>query len=187
LKLWGNKNNNSRIENSISLNKLLFLLKDAKLVSHQSIPNIDTNCEILLKDQYIPMKKGIVNLIRLHASGAIAIPAELRLQILASSKDVIHSWAVPSAGIKIDCVPGYSSHKVFLFLISGIFWGQCMEVCGRYHHWMPIVVYFMKSDYFFLWCTHFVLLKNDSRDLNVNLVSNIPVFKPSTFSISGWL
>jgi heme/copper-type cytochrome/quinol oxidase subunit 2 len=46
-------------------------------------------------------------------------------------------------------VPGYSSHRVAIFLVHGIFWGQCMEICGRYHHWMPIVVYFMKRDLFF--------------------------------------
>jgi heme/copper-type cytochrome/quinol oxidase subunit 2 len=84
------------------------------------------------------------------------MPIEIRLHILASSRDVIHSWAIPSAGIKIDCVPGYSSHRVTIFLVSGIFWGQCMEICGRFHHWMPIVVYFMKRDLFFLWCTHFM-------------------------------
>lgn len=110
----------------------------------------------LLKSQYRPMKKGITNMIRLHATGAIAMPIEIRLHILASSRDVIHSWSIPSAGIKIDCVPGYSSHRVTIFLVSGIFWGQCMEICGRFHHWMPIVVYFMKRDLFFLWCTHFM-------------------------------
>ena len=110
----------------------------------------------LLKSQYRPMKKGITNMVRLHATGAIAMPIEIRLHILASSRDVIHSWSIPSAGIKIDCVPGYSSHRVTIFLVSGIFWGQCMEICGRFHHWMPIVVYFMKRDLFFLWCTHFM-------------------------------
>jgi hypothetical protein len=88
----------------------------------------------LWKDQYRPMRRGINSLLRLQATGAIAIPSEIRLQILASSKDVIHSWAVPSAGVKIDCVPGYSSHKIFIFLLAGIYWGQCMEICGRYHH-----------------------------------------------------
>ena len=117
--------------------------------------SVGSNLE-LFKSQYRPMKKGIVNMIRLQATNAIAMPTEIRLHILASSKDVIHSWAIPSAGIKIDCVPGYSSHRVSIFLIQGIFWGQCMEICGRYHHWMPIVVYFMKRDLFFLWCTHFI-------------------------------
>jgi len=112
----------------------------------------------LQKNQYRPLRKGISNMIRIHATGAIAMPTEIRVQILVSSKDVIHSWAIPSAGIKLDCVPGYSSHKMIIFLLSGIFWGQCMEICGRYHHWMPIVIYFMKRDLFFLWCLHFVFL-----------------------------
>ena len=88
----------------------------------------------LYKNQFRPMRKGVMNMIRLHATGAVAMPTEIRMHILASSRDVIHSWAIPSAGIKIDCVPGYSSHRVTIFLVSGIFWGQCMEICGRFHH-----------------------------------------------------
>jgi len=123
--------------------------------------NVDVNNSlddnnVLLKNQHRPMRKGISNMIRLHATGAIAMPTELRLHILASSKDIIHSWSIPSAGIKIDCVPGYSSHRVAVFLTTGIFWGQCMEICGRFHHWMPIIVHFMKRDLFFLWCTHYI-------------------------------
>jgi hypothetical protein len=49
------------------------------------------------------------------------MPIEIRLHILASSKDIIHSWSIPSAGIKIDCVPGYSSHRIAIFLVTGIF------------------------------------------------------------------
>lgn len=75
----------------------------------------------MYKSQFRPMKKGVTNMIRLHATNAIAMPIEVRLHILASSKDVIHSWAIPSAGIKIDCVPGYSSHRIAIFLVSGIF------------------------------------------------------------------
>jgi heme/copper-type cytochrome/quinol oxidase subunit 2 len=81
-----------------------------------------------------PLRKGITSMLRLHSTGAVALPIEVRLQILASSRDVIHSWSIPSAGIKIDCVPGYTSHKIMIFLLEGIYWGQCMEICGRYHH-----------------------------------------------------
>lgn len=112
--------------------------------------------ELLYKDQHRPLKKSITSMLRLHGTGAIAMPVDVRLQILASSRDVIHSWAIPSAGIKIDCVPGYTSHRIMTFTLTGIYWGQCMEICGRYHHWMPIIIYFMKRDLFFLWCTHFV-------------------------------
>ena len=119
---------------------------------------LGTNSD-LYKSQFRPLKKGLTSMIRLHATGAVAMPVEIRLQVLASSRDVIHSWAIPSAGIKIDCVPGYTSHRIMIFFNSGIYWGQCQEICGRYHHWMPIVIYFMKRDLFFLWCTHFTNTK----------------------------
>jgi hypothetical protein len=55
-------------------------------------PSIKSNNGVeLFKNQYRPMKKGISNMVRLHATGAIAMPTEMRIQILASSKDVIHS------------------------------------------------------------------------------------------------
>lgn len=141
----------------------------------------------LYKSQYRPLKKGITNMIRLHATGAVAMPIEIRLQVLASSKDVIHSWAIPSAGIKIDCVPGYSSHKVMIFLVSGIFWGQCMEICGRYHHWMPIIIYFMKRDLFFLWCTHFVFLSGSNNMWNINDRNFTNYAKTVSFDKYSWL
>ena len=122
-----------------------------------------------LKDQFRPMRKGVSNMIRLQATGAIAMPTEIRVHILASSRDIIHSWGIPSAGIKIDCIPGYSSHRVAIFLNSGIFWGQCYEICGRFHHWMPIIVHFMRKDLFFLWSDTFILrntAKKNSRYYN---------------------
>jgi len=136
----------------------------------------------LYKNQYRPMRKGISNMIRLHATGAIAMPTEIRLHILASSRDIIHSWAIPSAGIKIDCVPGYSSHRVAIFLASGIFWGQCMEICGRFHHWMPIIVYFMKRDLFFLWCSHFIHFSLNENTFNSSTNEHASRIKRVSFS-----
>ncbi len=152
-----------------------------------SYSNSFFNNNELYKNQYRPMRKGITNMIRLHATGAVAMPIEIRLQVLASSKDVIHSWSIPSAGIKIDCVPGYSSHRVMIFLVSGIFWGQCMEICGRYHHWMPIVIYFMKRDLFFLWCTHFVFLSGSNNMWNINDRQYTDYVKTVSFDKYSWL
>ena len=120
----------------------------------------------LYKSQFRPLRKGISSMLRLHATGAVAMPIEIRLQVLASSRDVIHSWAIPSAHIKIDCVPGYTSHRIMKFLLTGVYWGQCQEICGRYHHWMPIVVYFMKPDLFVLWCVHFVMSPSSTEHQN---------------------
>lgn len=117
--------------------------------------------EVTRVSQYDSFRKGVANMVRIQADKAVAMPVDVRLQILAVSKDIIHSWSIPSAGIKIDCIPGYSSHRVLFFLITGIYWGQCMEICGRFHHWMPIVVYFVKRDIFLMWCIHFVF--NEKR------------------------
>jgi len=77
--------------------------------------------ESMRKSQFKPLKKGITNMMRLQGTGAVAMPIEIRLQVLASSKDVIHSWAIPSAGIKIDCIPGYTSHRILIFFSPGIY------------------------------------------------------------------
>jgi len=145
--------------NLFQINLLNSFFKNTNLSYFTNMNNDFTLNTELYKNQYRPMKKGITNMIRLQATGAIALPIELRIHILASSKDVIHSWAIPSAGIKIDCVPGYSSHRVTIILVSGIYWGQCMEICGRFHHWMPIVVFFLKKDLFFLWAANFMIRK----------------------------
>lgn len=141
----------------------------------------------LYKSQFRPMKKGVTNMIRLHATSAIAMPIEIRLHILASSKDIIHSWSIPSAGIKIDCVPGYSSHRIAIFLVTGIFWGQCMEICGRFHHWMPIIVYFMKRDLFFLWCTHFMHYSSLENTFNMTDRQFVDHVKLVSYDKSTWI
>ena len=144
------------------------------------------NAVELYKNPYKPLRKGISSMLRLHATGAIGMPIEVRLQILASSRDVIHSWSVPSAGVKIDCVPGYTSHKIMIFLMEGIYWGQCMEICGRFHHWMPIVVYFMRRDLFFLWCTHFIFnVSSDSGDLNDRQYTDFVRY--TSYNRASWL
>jgi heme/copper-type cytochrome/quinol oxidase subunit 2 len=115
------------------------------------------------------------------------MPIEVRLQILASSKDVIHSWSVPSAGVKIDCVPGYTTHKIMIFLMEGIYWGQCMEICGRFHHWMPIVVYFMRRDLFFLWCTHFIFNSSSDKSWDINDRQYTDYIKYVSYDKVSWL
>lgn len=173
-------NLNSHLNTIPFLNNLNYYLFNLDLSE-----NINANNE-LYKNQYRPMRKGISNMIKLHATGAIAMPIEIRIHLLCSSKDIIHSWAIPSAGIKMDCVPGYSSHRVTIFLFSGIFWGQCMEICGRFHHWMPIIVYFMKKDMFFLWCTHFVHFS--TNDLNFSTLDKEFSSKVKQVSFSGnWI
>jgi heme/copper-type cytochrome/quinol oxidase subunit 2 len=115
------------------------------------------------------------------------MPIEMRLRILASSRDIIHSWSVPSAGIKIDCIPGYTSHRIMTFLTPGIYWGQCQEICGRYHHWMPIICYFMKRDLFFLWCTHFIFKESPKSFSNSSARHFNDYVRFASYDKSSWL
>jgi len=169
--------------NLSSINNYLFFYLFGGLNNSNSLGNNSS----LFKNQFRPVKRGVANMIRLQATGAVAMPIEIRLHIVASSRDVIHSWAVPSAGIKIDCVPGYSSHRVTIFLVSGIFWGQCMEICGRFHHWMPIIVYFMKKDLFFLWCTHFMHYSSISDVFNTDDKQFMDKIRLASFDKTSWV
>jgi heme/copper-type cytochrome/quinol oxidase subunit 2 len=182
LNLVNNNIKNSSINLSGLTNYLFFYLFNTDSSSSDLSKN-----STLYKSQFRPMKKGVTNMIRLHATSAIAMPIETRLHILASSKDVIHSWSIPSAGIKIDCVPGYSSHRITIFLVTGIFWGQCMEICGRFHHWMPIIVYFMKKDLFFLWCTHFMHFSSIDNTFNMTDRQFIDHVKLVSYDKSTWV
>lgn len=88
---------------------------------------------------------------RMRVTAGVLLPSDVPIHLICGSKDVIHSWAIPGLGIKIDCIPGYNSHRRLLLRWRGLFWGQCMEVCGRYHHWMPILVRVVHVDVFCMW------------------------------------
>lgn len=88
---------------------------------------------------------------------ALVLPANLNLTTITNSYDVIHSWFIPGIGIKMDCVPGRSTHHTFYFDIYGLFLGQCAEVCGRFHHHMPIRIALTHFDIFMLWVNNFLL------------------------------
>lgn len=89
--------------------------------------------------------------VRMRVNAGVVVPSDVPMHIICGSKDVIHSWAIPGLGIKIDCIPGYNCHRRLMIRWRGLFWGQCMEVCGRYHHWMPILVKVTHVDMFVLW------------------------------------
>nr|YP_002317223.1 cytochrome c oxidase subunit II [Gasterosteus wheatlandi]BAG83108.1 cytochrome oxidase subunit 2 [Gasterosteus wheatlandi] len=81
----------------------------------------------------------------------MVIPAESPIRVLVSADDVLHSWAVPSLGIKMDAVPGRLNQTSFIASRPGIFYGQCSEICGANHSFMPIVVEAVPMTYFEDW------------------------------------
>ena len=116
------------------------------------LTNINTN----ERYGYSKISLDVNSIKRFRISKGIVLPSDIFIHVVCVSKDVIHSWAIPGLGVKIDAIPGFNSHRRLLFRFRGIFWGQCMEVCGRYHHWMPILVKIVHKDQFLSWCISFL-------------------------------
>jgi cytochrome c oxidase subunit II len=75
------------------------------------------------------------------------------VHVLVTGADVIHSFAVPSFGIKIDAVPGRINDTWFKATMTGVFHGQCSELCGKDHSFMPITVRVVDDKDFTAWVT----------------------------------
>jgi len=76
----------------------------------------------------------------LEVNNALILPSDRTIRVIVTATDVLHSWAVPSFGIKIDAVPGRLNQVLFKLNREGIFYGQCSELCGTGHGFMPIKV-----------------------------------------------
>jgi cytochrome c oxidase subunit 2 len=81
----------------------------------------------------------------------IVVPANKKIKVIATATDVIHSFAVPAFGIKIDGVPGRAQDTWFEVLKEGTYYGQCSELCGMLHGFMPIVVKAVSESEFNEW------------------------------------
>nr|QEG77744.1 cytochrome c oxidase subunit 2 [Brentisentis yangtzensis] len=76
----------------------------------------------------------------LDVDNRLVLPIFTGVSVLLTSSDVIHSWAVPSLGFKIDCIPGRLNHFILQIIKGGVYYGQCSELCGAMHSFMPIVI-----------------------------------------------
>nr|YP_010321821.1 cytochrome c oxidase subunit II [Stenochironomus zhengi]UKO33048.1 cytochrome c oxidase subunit II [Stenochironomus zhengi] len=97
----------------------------------------------------IEMKNSYFRL--LEVDNRLILPIKNQIRILISSSDVIHSWTIPSLGIKIDGSPGRLNQTNFFINRPGIFFGQCSEICGMNHSFMPIVIESTPSNNFIYW------------------------------------
>lgn len=95
----------------------------------------------------------------LRTQRTLVLPAQANLTLITNSYDVVHSWFLPSLGLKMDCVPGRSTHHTFYVDSMGFFYGQCAEICGRYHHHMPIRLCTLSFEHFLVWWHHFGIPK----------------------------
>nr|YP_003127008.1 cytochrome c oxidase subunit II [Oplegnathus punctatus]UER93896.1 cytochrome c oxidase subunit II [Oplegnathus punctatus]BAH97899.1 cytochrome c oxidase subunit II [Oplegnathus punctatus] len=87
----------------------------------------------------------------LEADHRMVVPVESPIRMLVSAEDVLHSWAVPALGVKMDAIPGRLNQTAFISSRPGVYYGQCSEICGANHSFMPIVVETVPLWYFESW------------------------------------
>nr|YP_010262429.1 cytochrome c oxidase subunit II [Eremias nikolskii]UIX22834.1 cytochrome c oxidase subunit II [Eremias nikolskii] len=125
-----------------------------KAVGHQWYWSYEyTDYENLLFDSYmVPTQDLPVGGFRLlEVDHRVVVPMESPIRILISAEDVLHSWAVPALGIKTDAVPGRLNQTTLITSHPGLFYGQCSEICGSNHSFMPIVVESTPLKFFESW------------------------------------
>ena len=81
----------------------------------------------------------------------VVVPVDTTIRVLVTADDVIHAWSVPSFGVKIDAVPGRLNETWMRIEREGIYYGQCSELCGFYHGFMPITVEVVSKQAFAEW------------------------------------
>nr|AGR28003.1 cytochrome c oxidase subunit II [Mecinus peterharrisi]AGR28004.1 cytochrome c oxidase subunit II [Mecinus peterharrisi]AGR28005.1 cytochrome c oxidase subunit II [Mecinus peterharrisi]AGR28006.1 cytochrome c oxidase subunit II [Mecinus peterharrisi]AGR28007.1 cytochrome c oxidase subunit II [Mecinus peterharrisi] len=87
----------------------------------------------------------------LDVDSRMVIPYNSQIRIIVSSMDVIHSWTIPSLGVKIDATPGRLNQTNFNINRTSLFFGQCSEICGANHSFMPIVIESISPNKFIKW------------------------------------
>jgi cytochrome c oxidase subunit 1 len=87
----------------------------------------------------------------LEVDNRLLLPVEKQIRLFITSTDVLHSWAVPSLGVKLDACPGRLNQVALWINRRGVYYGQCSEICGINHSFMPIVIQAVDESVFFSW------------------------------------
>ena len=117
---------------------------DSLLTCLNSEKSIKYTCYLLAEETI--MQKNYLGFFRLlETNKRVLLPSNTHLRLLITSVDVLHSWTIPSFGVKVDACPGRLNQiNVFLKRV-GMFFGQCSEICGVNHGFMPIVLLVVPS------------------------------------------
>ncbi len=87
----------------------------------------------------------------LQTDNALVLPVDTRIRVLVTASDVIHSFAMPSMGLKLDAVPGQVNETWVQINAEGMYYGQCSEICGTGHSYMPIMIKAVSKEAFADW------------------------------------
>nr|AML26779.1 cytochrome c oxidase subunit II [Scarabaeidae sp. BMNH 1274752] len=141
--------------------QLLYLLDEInnplisiKTIGHQWYWSYEyTDFKKIEFDSYmIPVNEMKLDTFRLlDVDNRTILPFNSQIRMLVTSADVIHSWTIPSLSVKIDATPGRLNQISFLMNRAGLFFGQCSEICGANHSFMPIIIESISPTYFIKW------------------------------------
>nr|UGS80284.1 cytochrome c oxidase subunit II [Prolachesilla sp. GRAspLA] len=141
--------------------KILYLLDElmtpsltVKTIGHQWYWSYEYSDFINIEfDSYMtPVEENSLSEFRLlEVNNRLIIPMNTQTRILVTAADVLHSWAMPSLGIKVDATPGRINQMSFIVKYPGLFYGQCSEICGSVHSFMPIVLEVTSNNNFVKW------------------------------------
>ncbi len=102
----------------------------------------------------------------LGTDNPVYVPVNKVVEIETAGADVIHSWAMPEMGVKMDAVPGRLNHTWFKANKTGVYYGQCSELCGARHAYMPIELHVVSEADYAAWLAaskkKFAALENDA-------------------------
>lgn len=90
----------------------------------------------------------------LEVDNRVVVPANTHVRVITTAADVLHSWALPSAGIKMDACPGRLNQADLFLKREGVYYGQCSEICGVNHGFMPIVVQAVSLEDYVSWISN---------------------------------
>jgi len=160
----------NKIKNNLKFNSFLNLKENYKLETSTGAKKKLTTMHRLVRKARVRNDNMNVTVSKrlLRVKRTLVIPTHVNITAITNSYDVVHSWFIPGLGLKMDCVPGRSTHHTFYVDNAGFYYGQCAEICGRYHHHMPIRVCALPFEHFLLWWNTFglpKLMKNKNRNI----------------------
>lgn len=141
--------------------KVLYMLDDPfnpsltiKAVGHQwywsyeysDFPDIEFNSYIIPSED-----SRLTDSRLLETDNNVVVPFNTQIRVITTAADVIHSWTVPSLGVKADAVPGRLNQVIFSANRTGILYGQCSEICGANHSFIPIKIEIVPIKVFVNW------------------------------------
>nr|AUJ22843.1 cytochrome c oxidase subunit 2 [Ignelater luminosus] len=140
------------------LDEINFPLLTVKAIGHQWYWSYElSDFKTIEFDSYmIPMNEMKISDFRLlDVDNRLPLPYKSQIRFLISSTDVIHSWTIPSMGVKVDANPGRLNQTSFFMNRPGMYFGQCSEICGTNHSFMPIVIESISPAAFIKWVKSF--------------------------------